>query len=114
MSRGKDNERLARNAASKEYADNDGEHWDHDDLEFLLDWNGTEEDLKVIAELLGRTIEACRQRYYTAKRIGHRVTVIEKETTYKVTGWLVGFCFKCGSFTDVYSDGEVSKCEECR
>ena len=35
------------------------------ELEFLVEnWDGTRETTKVIAELLGRSADACQQRYY--------------------------------------------------
>jgi hypothetical protein len=109
----RDSERLRRNAESKETAEHDGEPWSSEELEQLIGyWDGTEETLAEIAELLGRTIEACRQRFYETQRIGYRVTVVETTTT--VRGWLVGFCFRCGRFGDVYSDSELTRCEDCR
>ncbi len=109
-----DAERLRRNAESKEHAEHDGEPWSSDELEQLHGyWDGTEDTLAEIAELLGRTIEACRQRYYETRRGHIRVqrTITVTET---VKGWLVGYCFNCGRFTDVYSDGTVSRCDDCR
>lgn len=106
-------ERLRRNAESKLYAENDGQPWSSEEVEELVGyWDGTDETLAEIAEMLGRTIEACRQRYYDTLRIGH--IRIETTTTKSVImrGWLVGYCFQCGVFGDVYSDGTVSLCEE--
>ncbi len=108
-----DSTRLQRNLESKAWAEHDGEPWSGDELDVLMLWQGGEDELATLSELLGRTIEACRQRFYEARR-GHirvRTTVTVTET---VTGWLVGFCFSCGKFTDVYSDGTVSRCDECR
>jgi hypothetical protein len=107
-------ERLRRNEESKTKAEHDGEPWSGEELEQLVEyWDGTEETLADIAEILGRTIEACRQRYYETRR-GHIRVSIKQETTVTVRGWLVGFCFECGSFGDVYSNGTVSLCEDCR
>lgn len=105
-------ERLRRNSASKRHAEHDGEPWSQDELDQLFGfWDGTEDTLTEIAELLGRTIEACRERYYKARR-GH---VRVETTTIQVTkGWLVGYCFECGKFTDVYSDGSTARCEDCK
>lgn len=102
-------ERLRRNDASRNKASHHTEPWTTEELEQLHGfWDGTNETLAEIAELLGRTIEACRQMYYTDKREGH----VRVETTVVVKGWLVGYCFKCGVFGDVYSDGTVSLCED--
>lgn len=104
-------ERLRRNAESKCYASHDGEPWSSDELDVLMVWSGSEEELAACAELLGRTIEACRQRFYEVRGVGH----IRTETTVKVTvsKWLVGFCFVCGRFGDLLSDGTIGRCEEC-
>lgn len=106
-------ERLRRNAESKWVAENDGQPWSAEEIEELhAYWDGSEEMLFEIAELLGRTIEACRQRYYETR--GH-VKITRTTTTKVVTrGWLVGYCFTCGKFGDVFSDGTVSLCEDCK
>lgn len=105
-------ERAARNDESRTTADHHAEPWSGDEDDFLkAEWDNTDATLAVIAELLGRTIEACRQRYYIVQR-GH----VRTETTITVTQkrWLVGFCFKCGHFTDVFTDGKVALCDDCR
>lgn len=104
-------DRQRRNDESRNRAEAHREPWSEEEAGLLADWDGTEAELEVIAELLGRTIEACRQRYYVQRR-GHAVT---HTVTFQVTtGWLVGYCFECGRFTDVYSNGTVSLCEDCR
>lgn len=114
MSRGSHEDRLARNAESKQNATHDREPWSQDELDQLFGyWDGTEDTLAEIAELLGRTIEACRERYYKARKGGIRTREITV-TAKIVTGWLVGYCFECGNFTDVYSDGQIARCEECK
>lgn len=109
-------ERQQRNEESRAWAEHDREPWSAEEVEQLLGfWDGTEETLWEIAELLGRTIEACRQRYYDTiagrkgGSRGHTITI-----TVEVKGWLVGYCFNCGRHTDVYSDGSVALCDECR
>lgn len=68
-------ERLERNAASKGKAEHDREPWTQYEDEFLAEMWGepgsashTEEELAGIAEALGRTIEACRERFYKVRR----------------------------------------------
>lgn len=60
--------RLSRNVASKQYAENDREPWGASEDEFLLeqfpDCKGNPDEEMALAELMGRTIEACRQRFY--------------------------------------------------
>lgn len=44
---------------------NHATRWTVQEVEFLAEsWDGTEETLSAVAELLERTVEACRQRYY--------------------------------------------------
>lgn len=106
-----DKDRLARNDESRTYAEHHAEPWSGDEIDFLMTWEGGEEDLAALAELLGRTIEACRQRFYEVRRGHVRVSVTQVTV---VTGWLVGYCFECGRFTDVYNNGIVSLCEDHR
>lgn len=104
-------ERLKRNDESRSKAEHHAEPWSADELEVLMLWSGSEDELVALAEMVGRTIEACRQKFYMARR-GH---IKIQTTTVTVTrGWLVGYCFVCGAFTDVFSDGVTAKCEECR
>lgn len=80
-------ERLKRNAESKAYAQHDTEPWDADDIALLMQWDGSEDELVLTAELLGRTIEACRQRFYVTRNsirgvrvrrgVIHTVTTVE-------------------------------------
>lgn len=63
--------RLQRNAESKAQAEHDRDPWTQYEDEFLQEmWTAThtEEELAGIAEALGRTIEACRQRYHLVRR----------------------------------------------
>lgn len=60
-------ERLRRNDKSRNRAERFGEEWDVQDDEFLQAfWK--DEDEEEVAEALGRTIEACRQRFYIVRR----------------------------------------------
>lgn len=84
-------ERLAVNAVSKAHAEHDGEEWTAEQLEWLQSWDGTEEYLRELAELLGRTIEACRERYYVRRRTGDwsitTTKTIRTQTTVTYRGW---------------------------
>lgn len=78
-----DNERLARNAESKQAANNDGQPWSLNEdelLQVMYSDEHTEDMLAEIAETLGRTIEACRQRYYTVQR-STRITYTTRTAT---------------------------------
>lgn len=68
MSRDPRNEaRLAKNEESLNKATHHREVWEADELALLLTWDQTNAELEVMAEILGRTIEACRQRFYDVK-----------------------------------------------
>ena len=92
-------ERLARNAASKAQAEHDGEPWSSDELQWLESWDGTATELAELAELLGRTIEACRQQYHVSKRQGSftrtTTTTVTRTTTTVYRGWVEGDLDDC-------------------
>ena len=72
-----------KNDASRNRAEHHAEPWTEYDDEVLQDmWTArhTEEELAEIAEALGRTIEACRQRYYVVRR-AERVQYHSRTTT---------------------------------
>lgn len=74
--------RLAANAASKEFAEHDGEIWEQAEVELLLTWDGTEDELTEMGLILGRTREACRQKFYQEQRRPIKtVTRVRTETT---------------------------------
>lgn len=77
MSRPKDyEERKAVNDESRSHAGHHTEPWLGWEEELLALWQGGEGDLADIAEMLGRTIEACRQHFYVITRVGYtRATV---------------------------------------
>jgi len=78
-------DRLERNAASKAHAINDGQPWAPDELDWLESWDGTEEYLAELAELLGRTIEACREKFYKVRRHGRGEITVTRTTETRVT-----------------------------
>lgn len=61
-------ERKRRNDRSSTRADHFRENWDEAEVELLLTWDRTESELTEMAEILGRTREACRDRYYSTIR----------------------------------------------
>lgn len=81
-------ERLRRNEESKRYAEHDTEPWDGDSIALLMQWDGGEEELALTAELLGRTIEACRQRFYQVRRGIRGVRVRRGVTTTTTTSYI--------------------------
>lgn len=83
-------QRQARNEASRARAEQYRQPWGQEELEWLASWDGTEVYLAELAELLGRTIEACRQKFYTSKQGTVTVTETETHTKTKTTiyrGW---------------------------
>lgn len=81
-------ERLARNDESRNRAEHHALPWEAEELEFLLvffaDAKGDPEAEREVAEALGRTIEACRQRFYQTRR-GQCATVEVRTTTTETT-----------------------------
>jgi hypothetical protein len=73
--------RLAANAASKDFAEHDGEIWGQDEVDLLLTWDGTDDELDEMAMLLGRTREACRQKFHLSKRQPTKTVTTETVTT---------------------------------
>lgn len=115
-------QRKRRNDESKAWATRDGDLWTDGEEEILLqywiDVHPDDRDERAISQLLERTIEACRVRC-EAIRAAHGLSNVRMtQTTITVTkvvkGWLVGYCFGCGRLTDVFSDGNVSRCEDCK
>ena len=82
-------ERLRRNLESKAVAEHDREPWTVDELAFLLsefpDAKGKPDEEMALAELLGRTIEACRQRFYDTVSGRKPSSVVRKTTTTTTT-----------------------------
>lgn len=80
-------ERQAKNDMSRNAADHHAEPWLDYEVDVLLEWDQTEETLDDLAEVLGRTREACRQRFYQTLKgaVGTgrtvRVTVTTTTTT---------------------------------
>ena len=83
MYNSRDEERLRRNDESRRNATHHTMPWCSDELEVLLMWDKSEPELIAIAELLGRTIEACRQRWYEEQ--SHRVRHVTHTTTQTTT-----------------------------
>lgn len=81
--------RLARNKDSVGKADHHREPWASDEVEFLLvffaEAKGNPKEEEGVAEALGRTIEACRQRFYEERSGRVKVTVTSKEVTTTTT-----------------------------
>lgn len=74
------------NDKSRDLADKHRENWTETEIK-LLEENWDINDLEVIAAVLERTVEACRQKHYDLKHVRQAVT---KETT-KVNTWSRGF-----------------------
>lgn len=90
MSRENENaQRLRRNDESRNRANHHAEPWTGDELDMLFsEWGHS--PIEDIADVLGRTIEACRQRYYETRQ-GKARTVTTKtvrETTVTHTHYI--------------------------
>jgi len=65
--------RQEANDASRVRAEHHAEVWEAHEVELLEEgWSADEATLPEIAELLGRTIEACRQKHYSLSEAAAR------------------------------------------
>lgn len=82
------------NDRSRNDAENYMERWSVEEVELLeSEWTTKEDDLEALASLLGRTVEACRQKHYDLNR-RQQSPVVEKkakEALGKVDKWSKGF-----------------------
>lgn len=94
-------DRQRANDASRNQADHHTEPWADAELEVLRMWNGhADSELDALAEVLGRTREACRQKFYLDRKEpsngrpkGNRVTVTTFHPCERC--WLVPCCCDC-------------------
>jgi hypothetical protein len=109
MSRSNYENRAAMNDRSRNTAKHHAEPWTAEEVDFLREfWDGTDSTLAEIAEALGRTIEACRQKYY------YPGGQPRDKSSQHQNGWLYGVCIYCGNFADVFCTGLIQECEDCR
>lgn len=104
--------RQQQNDLSRNKAKHHREPWSEEEHEFLntfWDQDNVEGSLLEISEALGRTVEACRQRYYCPNGISEPRSEPKHQS-----GWLIGFCQDCGRFTDVLCSGLSQRCEDCQ
>lgn len=84
--------RTRRNEASRNHADNNNQLWDDQEVQLLMElWTPNAEELKDLAEMLGRTVESCRQKYYTET---HKDTIVPahvKESIKTLSQWSKGY-----------------------
>lgn len=78
-------ERLERNRDSRNRAEHFREPWSELEDEVLALWQGGESDLAELGEMLGRTIEACRERFYKNRR-ADQVTYTARVTRQTTAG----------------------------
>lgn len=82
-------ERKQRNEKSRNEAVANAERWSEAEVEVLEEmWTYNPTDLIALAALLGRTVEACRQKHYELAKQPERVAVEKLKTVDK---WSKGF-----------------------
>lgn len=80
-------QRLARNRDSLKDASNHLERWSEDEVTFLFEmWKA--EPLEDIAAVLGRTIEACREKYHKTAREGLTIAS-PRNASRPYRGWMM-------------------------
>lgn len=82
--------RRERNDRSRNEAKHNAERWTEAEVEVLQsEWTTVTQDLEALASLLGRTVEACRQKHYELNRSPEQVAAEEKLN--RVGAWTKGF-----------------------
>lgn len=80
------------NERSRNTAEHHGEVWAAHEVELLEEgWADDESSLPEIAELLGRTIEACRQMHYTIRKAATRSYHTKQAKSTKNSQWDKGW-----------------------
>lgn len=81
-------DRHAANEASRTKATAHQEPWESFEVELLEEgWSNDEATLPEIAELLGRTIEACRQKHYELGRQAERTAADGRRKSANNSKW---------------------------
>ena len=93
-------ERQERNDRSRNGAEHHAQPWDNAELEVLRLWDREDNTLTALAELLGRTREACRQMYYLDRRGAQtrtyrKVRTVTTRTETTTTVQVYNFCPDC-------------------
>lgn len=87
-------ERLRRNDESRARAKKHRELWSQDEIDVLMLWDRSDSELTAVAEMLERTREACRERYYLIRRgaiqFSERTMTTTTTTTVEYRGWKEG------------------------
>ena len=85
-------ERRAANEASIATAQNHRELWEGFEIELLEEgWSADEATLPEIAELLGRTIEACRQKHYELRKAAELRGITKRAKSTRNSQWDKGW-----------------------
>lgn len=83
-------ERKKRNDLSRNEAKSYMEPWSADEVELLeSEWTTKVKDLEALASLLGRTVEACRQKHYELSK--NPTQVVSERKLETVDKWTKGF-----------------------
>lgn len=105
--------RLSRNAESKAMAENDREPWSEDDVVFLMEFfsdaRGNPREEREVAEALGRTIEACRQRFYDTRSGRKKCGGMMRRTTTTTTTYTTEYIGAHDEDDDCWWDPEYYK-----
>lgn len=81
-----------RNEASRNEAEQHATLWSEHEVTTLIElWPGNPDDLVTLAALLGRTVEACRQKYYMTQQKVVAVPDEVKKSVQRLDKWARGF-----------------------
>jgi hypothetical protein len=82
--------RKTLNEKSRNTAVKDRELWSANEVEWLESfWSAEEGELEALAVVLGRTVEACRQKHYELRKHAERVAATK--SLKKADTWTKGF-----------------------
>lgn len=94
-----ESERKALNDESRDRATANHETWGADEEDLLLTWDRSDDELTVMAELLGRTREACRERFHLLQR-GERPSTSVRVTRITTTSTSSTATYYYGNWKD--------------
>lgn len=89
---GENKKRTRRNEESRNHADKNNELWSEEEVQLLTElWTPNAEELKELAEMLGRTVESCRQKYYLVTRRESIVPAQVTKSVQQLSQWSKGY-----------------------
>lgn len=84
--------RRTRNETSRNEAGSHWQPWGEHEVQMLIElWPSDTKELVSLAGMLGRTVEACRQKYYSEQAKRSTVTEKAQEAVTVLNTWTTGY-----------------------